>query len=55
MHIGHAKAIYINFSISGKYGGKCNLRFDDTNPAKEEACPGGLPDSGAVSLDNVVI
>ncbi|MBQ2817722.1 MAG: glutamine--tRNA ligase/YqeY domain fusion protein [Clostridia bacterium] len=36
MHIGHAKAIYINFSISGKYGGKCNLRFDDTNPAKEE-------------------
>ena len=36
LHIGHAKAIKINFSISKKYGGKCNLRLDDTNPSKED-------------------
>jgi glutaminyl-tRNA synthetase len=36
LHIGHAKAIYINFSIAADYGGLCNLRFDDTNPTKEE-------------------
>lgn len=36
MHIGHAKAIYINFSLAQKYGGKCNLRYDDTNPVKED-------------------
>ncbi|MGI6161094.1 MAG: glutamine--tRNA ligase/YqeY domain fusion protein [Christensenellales bacterium] len=36
LHIGHAKAIYINFTIKQKYNGKCNLRFDDTNPTKEE-------------------
>ena len=35
LHIGHAKSIYINFSIAEKYGGQCNLRFDDTNPLKE--------------------
>jgi glutaminyl-tRNA synthetase len=36
LHIGHAKAICINFGTALKYGGKCNLRFDDTNPVKEE-------------------
>lgn len=36
LHIGHAKAICINFGTSEKYGGTCNLRFDDTNPVKED-------------------
>ncbi len=36
LHIGHAKAIYIDFGIAQKYGGICNLRFDDTNPIKED-------------------
>ncbi|MBT3544395.1 MAG: glutamine--tRNA ligase, partial [Saprospiraceae bacterium] len=36
LHIGHAKAICINFEIAKKYGGKVNLRFDDTNPTNEK-------------------
>ncbi|MCI6400708.1 MAG: glutamine--tRNA ligase/YqeY domain fusion protein [Candidatus Fimivicinus sp.] len=36
LHIGHAKAICINFTTAMKYGGKCNLRLDDTNPIKED-------------------
>ena len=36
LHIGHAKAIAIDFGLAKKYGGECNLRFDDTNPQKED-------------------
>ena len=36
LHIGHAKSICLNFGVAEEYGGTCNLRYDDTNPAKEE-------------------
>ena len=36
LHIGHAKSICLNFGLAAKYHGLCNLRFDDTNPVKEE-------------------
>jgi glutaminyl-tRNA synthetase len=37
LHIGHAKSICLNFGVASEFGGMCNLRFDDTNPTKEEA------------------
>src|SRR5512138_2180060 len=36
LHIGHAKSICLNFGVAEQFGGTCNLRFDDTNPAKED-------------------
>src|SRR3546814_9057652 len=36
LHIGHAKAICLDFGIAAEFGGLCNLRFDDTNPAQED-------------------
>src|SRR5215831_11943692 len=36
LHLGHAKSICLNFGLAAEYGGRCHLRFDDTNPVKEE-------------------
>src|SRR5262249_3292224 len=36
LHIGHAKSICLNFGVAAEFGGKCNLRYDDTNPTKED-------------------
>src|SRR5262249_14232554 len=36
LHIGHAKSICLNFGIAEEFGGRCHLRFDDTNPTREE-------------------
>src|SRR6478752_6783518 len=36
LHIGHAKSICLNFGVAAEHGGTCNLRFDDTNPTKED-------------------
>ena len=36
LHVGHAKSICVNFGLAERLGGECNLRFDDTNPAKED-------------------
>jgi len=36
LHIGHAKSICLNFGVAADFGGVCNLRFDDTNPTKED-------------------
>jgi len=35
LHIGHAKALFVDFGVAQDFGGKCNLRMDDTNPEKE--------------------
>ena len=36
LHIGHAKSMMLNFGVAAEFGGRCNLRFDDTNPVREE-------------------
>ncbi|MEZ5935693.1 MAG: glutamate--tRNA ligase family protein, partial [Alphaproteobacteria bacterium] len=36
LHIGHAKSVCLNFGVAEEFGGRCNLRFDDTNPTREE-------------------
>ena len=52
LHIGHAKSICLNFGVAEEFGGLCNLRFDDTNPTKEDVEYVGL-DSGGCSLARI--
>jgi hypothetical protein len=49
LHIGHAKAICIDFGLADEFGGKTNLRFDDTNPEKEESIPSWRTSAGSAS------
>ena len=49
LHLGHAKSLCINFGLAQKYGGKTNLRYDDTNPVKEDV---EYVDAGASLIDN---
>ena len=51
LHIGHAKALWINFTTAERFGGKCNLRYDDTNPAKPT--PTAASTTAAIILTNV--
>ena len=54
LHIGHAKSICLNFGVAGEFGGTCNLRFDDTNPTKEDveyASPSRTTSAGSASMD----
>ena len=61
LHIGSAKAIYINWSTAKKYGGKFNLRYDDTNPAREDdehalqpALPAMDEEDEDIDMDDVI-
>jgi hypothetical protein len=47
LHIGHAKSICLNFGLAAEYGGLCNLRYDDTNPSKEEEVR--IPSAGGLA------
>src|SRR5690606_27565614 len=50
LHIGHAKSIVLNFGLAQKYGGKTNLRFDDTNPVTVETEDGGSIKNDIIGL-----
>ena len=52
LHIGHAKSICLNFGTAKEFGGECNLRFDDTNPAKEDGVHRRDPERRAVAASS---